>query len=245
MTDDLAGNAIFEGLASTFDNSSIDSNVDTKYLTPLDVLIRVLMAVAKADAHDLIWWRNYGEYSGAVDPAPIAIFAVCSDVFEWATADCEQITESNIECFEKSLQDVLETSGGDPTWGAALFAARVRGMRPQGASYPTDRRLWPLFDWCGPERQLDALNPHLPGKGEAIPNDQREGTWFALHTHGNLQHSHHRDVADKVEHGSHDGVRLTSFREAIPTWGNNFALTGSAAEGWNGLVVECRPEGQL
>lgn len=42
-----------------------------------------------------------------------------------------------------------------------LFAARVRGMRPQGAcykGYPKD--LWPLFDACGPERETGMGNPH-------------------------------------------------------------------------------------
>jgi hypothetical protein len=47
-----------------------------------------------------------------------------------------------------------------PVWGCDLFVCRERKMRPQGAVYPEDRRFWPLFDACGPEREVGLGNPH-------------------------------------------------------------------------------------
>lgn len=46
-----------------------------------------------------------------------------------------------------------------------LFAARVRSMRPQGAAYKVryDKSIWPLFDACGPEREIGMGNPRAIG----------------------------------------------------------------------------------
>ena len=44
------------------------------------------------------------------------------------------------------------------------IGARTRKQRPQGACYPHDRRFWPLFDACGPEREIDSGNPYPPGE---------------------------------------------------------------------------------
>lgn len=52
-----------------------------------------------------------------------------------------------------------------------LFAAKVKGMRPQGAAYtyiPTDA--WDLFDACGPERQTGMGNPYKPGEYRSKAN---------------------------------------------------------------------------
>jgi len=47
-----------------------------------------------------------------------------------------------------------------------LFAARVRKMRPQGAAYKVryDESIWPLFDACGPVREVGFGNPKEPGQ---------------------------------------------------------------------------------
>ena len=47
-----------------------------------------------------------------------------------------------------------------------LFAARVRQMRPQGAAYKVryDESIWPLFDECGPVREVGFGNPKEPGQ---------------------------------------------------------------------------------
>lgn len=47
-----------------------------------------------------------------------------------------------------------------------LFAARVRGMRPQGAAYKVryDKSIWHLFNECGPERETGPGNPKEIGQ---------------------------------------------------------------------------------
>lgn len=105
-------------------------------------LRKILETVAEHDCHDaLIWTKD------------LRIFAKCSDVFWWGTADGEEITEDNAEVFFKAMED----AGWD---GPALFAARQRKMRPQGAVYgDIDREHWPLFDACGPMRETGLGNP--------------------------------------------------------------------------------------
>lgn len=115
--------------------------------------LRVLGAVARADVHDTLWWQTHGEW------APITFFVNCSDLFARATADVERITPDNVDALERAFADVRAATGGDPTYGPMLFCARTRKRRPRGAAYPSDHRLWPLFDACGPERELGLLNP--------------------------------------------------------------------------------------
>jgi len=50
-----------------------------------DFICIVLDLYARADLHDELWWRTDGQY------APVTFFAMCSDFFDWATADCEPI----------------------------------------------------------------------------------------------------------------------------------------------------------
>ena len=43
---------------------------------------------------------------------------------------------------------------------ASLFACRMRKMRPQGACYKNIRpEVVALFDACGPDREIDKVNP--------------------------------------------------------------------------------------
>lgn len=74
----------------------------------------------------------------------------CSDLFAWACADCEEITPYNIGEWERALKDTAEL-GGERFYGSQLFAARVRGQRPQKPCYkgwsPT---LAGMFDACAP-----------------------------------------------------------------------------------------------
>lgn len=118
-----------------------------------DTTHRVLAAVAAADLHDTVWWRVDGGY------APVTFFVVCNDVFAWGTADAEPITSDTIDAFEAAIEDVKAVTDGDATFGPMLYAARRRHCRPQGGAYPSDRRVWALFDACGPERELDNHNP--------------------------------------------------------------------------------------
>lgn len=40
----------------------------------------------------------------------------------------------------------------------------MRKERPQGACYPSNKDLWPLFDACGPEKPTGFGNPYKPGE---------------------------------------------------------------------------------
>jgi len=122
-------------------------------------VINVLKLVAEYDLCGMLWWRCDDEY------APITFFINCNDLFWWASGDCERITEENLSVLEQTIKDCEAI---DNVTGAILacelFCARIRHMRPQGAAYPDNKELWPLYDACGPERKLDAANPCKPGE---------------------------------------------------------------------------------
>lgn len=106
---------------------------------------RLLLATYKADCRvDLSWHFD--------EEGQVHFFINCSDAFHWATSDAEDVTEANIEAFEKACEECKSSRLGQ---GPLLFCARMRGMRPQGAMYKyIEDELWPLFDACGPERSL-------------------------------------------------------------------------------------------
>lgn len=92
------------------------------------------------------------------------IFVTCNDVFDWGTADSDELTPDEIEPLKKACSDC---EAAHPIfghiWGAMLWASRKRGARPQGAmwsSIPT--QLWPLFEAAAPERPVNLLNPLTP-----------------------------------------------------------------------------------
>lgn len=125
-------------------------------------MLRVLSATASIDGHDeVIWWTT-----GTC--APITFLVLCNDVFDWGTADCEPLTPDNIDEFEQAITDVGLATQGDYTYVTTLFCARQRKRRPQGAAYPAEHRLWPLFDACGPEREPGFNNPYRPGQRSSL-----------------------------------------------------------------------------
>ena len=108
--------------------------------------INLLKLVAANDLHsDLIWNDD------------LDFYVLCNDLFFWGCADAEDIeSQEDVDLFEKAIKDV----GAFDVWASYLFCARKRKMRPQGAAYPnTAQSLWPLFDACGPEREITAGNP--------------------------------------------------------------------------------------
>lgn len=117
-------------------------------------IVRVLH-LFEFDATDELWWRSDAD-------GRLRLFAQCNDVFAWGCADCEEITPANLEILEQARADVAAaTNDSWPVQFGILFAARVRGMRPQGAVYPhLDKRVWKLFDAAGPEREVGLGNPN-------------------------------------------------------------------------------------
>lgn len=116
----------------------------------LAFVTRVLRVFARHDQRDDLFW--------SADDTAFAV--VCNDVFHWGTSDLEEITPANVGELERAYADAKAAHEIGEYYGGMLFAARVRGMRPQNAAYPADRPgLWPLLDACGPPRAVGPGNP--------------------------------------------------------------------------------------
>lgn len=150
--------------------------------------LRTLDVVARSDLHGELWWRTDGGY------APATFWIKCSDVFAWGTADAEPVTADYLPAFEQALREVREVTGNN-SWGAELYCARRRGRRPQGDAYPDDRRLWPSFDACGPEREIGLGNPYLPGRVKPKTAEYDELRRHITAVHHNLAG---RELSDSV-----------------------------------------------
>jgi hypothetical protein len=117
----------------------------------------VLALFAKADVQGLLWF--YGEGDG------VCLAADVSDVFAWGGADCEPITPDRLPLLQQAYDDLAAFQAWECM--PELYAARIRGMRPQGAAYPTSRNAQALFDACGPVRETGLGNP----KPQPEPSD--------------------------------------------------------------------------
>jgi hypothetical protein len=100
-----------------------------------------------------------------VEDGVLCLSADVSDIFAWGSADSEEITPQTLPVLEEAFRELKAL--GSPPWGRAewlpeLYAARVRGMRPQGAAYPegaADGAVAALLDACGPARETGLGNP--------------------------------------------------------------------------------------
>lgn len=110
----------------------------------LNFIKQVLTVFADADIHDSLWWR--------FDDGALTLFAMVNDVFEWACADAEEITPDTLPDLQGAYNDLKAI--GATEWTPDLYAARRRGMRPQGAAYPVDAAVQALFNECGPAREV-------------------------------------------------------------------------------------------
>ena len=89
-----------------------------------------------------------------VEEDPLKFFINCNDFFFWGCADGEPIVEETFEELKAAIQEV----GVDD--GPLLYACRRRQMRPQNAMYCIlNKANHKIFDACGPEREIDFLNP--------------------------------------------------------------------------------------
>lgn len=141
------------------------ASVDRQKSAVYDFTVCVLTLIRRKDLHSTFYWQTEG------DAAPLTFFLNCNDLFAWGSADAEDITPDNIERLEKAIEECEAIDSDDGAMiGCDLFVCRERGMRPQGAcypqggGYPEDRRFWPLFDACGPEREVGIGNPYAPGE---------------------------------------------------------------------------------
>ncbi len=106
------------------------------------LLRSVLSLVARADAHDCLWWSADGD--------TVSLFVNCTGWFGEAS-DVEPITADRLEAFRQVFADTAAVTGGDMTAAPLLYVCRMRGVRPQQSAYPSDARLWAALDACGPE----------------------------------------------------------------------------------------------
>ncbi|OQW34532.1 MAG: hypothetical protein A4E20_10960 [Nitrospira sp. SG-bin2] len=63
----------------------------------------------------------------------LAVSVDVSDLFYWACADSEDVTEENLPLLKQSIEDIANICKRSVhKYATPLFAARVRGQRPQG-----------------------------------------------------------------------------------------------------------------
>ncbi len=108
-------------------------------------LIQVLAAFEQAELFEGLMWRT-------ADDGGIKLFAQCNDVFAWATADCEEITDDDVPVLQQALRDLQVTK--EEYYLPELFVARKRHLRPQKPFY---KGMTPataaLFDACCTEAE--------------------------------------------------------------------------------------------
>jgi len=109
--------------------------------------------------------------SWRVDMSPGAgremrLYAECSDLFSWATADFEEITVADVPPLRQALEDLKALRSHDEGQLGHLFAARKRRMRPQRPCYRDfTAGLAALYDACCTEEE----------RAEA---DRRDAAWW-------------------------------------------------------------------
>lgn len=128
-------------------------------MTTFEFVMQVLAFFSDEDLVGMLNWRTDGEH------APVTFWTNCNDLFGWGVSDAEEVNETSFPVLKQAVADckaIEPVLGG--IIGCELFACRMSGTRPQGAAYPKNRDLWPLFDACGPEREIDICNPYRPGE---------------------------------------------------------------------------------
>ena len=100
-----------------------------------------------------LYWKVGG--TPRHDTRDMRLFAICSGVFTWGTADLEEITKEDVALLERCVADLGEFEKG---YLPELFAARKRGMRPMRSFCKDmdDEATVALFDACGPERTRES-----------------------------------------------------------------------------------------
>jgi len=92
------------------------------------------------------------------------VWIPANDLLVWGSADGEELEEADFPLLYQCFTAVREASEAkDDDYGGTslmLYCCRKAGMRPQGAFYDHILPLfWPLFDACGPKREVKFGNP--------------------------------------------------------------------------------------
>ncbi len=107
--------------------------------TPPDFVLRVLRATTDHHVAQTLSWEP-------TDDGGVA-FHIHPDDMGWVP-----LTPDTLPVFEAALADVFAATGGDPTFGPMLFAARTSEGFEEPRTWPSDRRLWPLFEQAREDR---------------------------------------------------------------------------------------------
>lgn len=134
-------------------------------MTPAEA-VRVLAIWERADMTEMLYWR--------VDsPDDVRMFATCSDLFYWATADLEEITPQDLPALEQTLEDLLAIDCTEEL--PHLFAARKRQLRPQAPCYKYIAEMArPLYDACCTAQEREAADKADASWWAAFARSQRE-----------------------------------------------------------------------
>lgn len=126
-----------------------------------DEIVEVL-TIFTPDGRDHILWNLTDD--------GLVVFADCSDFFDWASSDFEQITHETLPLLRQCSADLQpwgEDGQDELNW---LYAARKRGIRPMPeAMVLIDERIRFLFEECGPERDIGAEGLWGSHRGESTP----------------------------------------------------------------------------
>jgi hypothetical protein len=130
---------------------------------------RVYSTIQELIDEDLVFMGSDWKEDDSIKDGPLPGFRYCgeipcvncNDIFWWGCADCENVSEETLEDLNNAIKDCSPCI----TTGLLLYCARAKKMRPQGAAYSyIPKELWPLFDECGPKRELGIGNPYAPGE---------------------------------------------------------------------------------
>jgi hypothetical protein len=104
----------------------------------LEYMTRVLSLINPYDCDEILWNIQDGKVRFQVN---------CSDFFHWACADCEDVTEENIELLENCYKELEGLTEHYKSYAKDLFCCRVRQMRPQQPVLTTlPEEIKPLFE---------------------------------------------------------------------------------------------------
>ena len=120
----------------------------------------IVKLINMLDAYNCMDWERF--WIDAEDDK-ICFDVVDSDLFAWGYAGSIPLAPSEIDDLEDAIKDCHEVDDCCTWEPFSLWCCRKMQERPQGAHYPKDKTFWPLFDACGPEREVRPGNPYAPG----------------------------------------------------------------------------------
>lgn len=111
--------------------------------------VEILAVFEQADDYESLSWRVT---KSPDDSYEMRLFANCSDLFFWATADCEEVEFADLGLLNATLADLRELNCEYLL--PELFACRKRKLRPQAPAYKNyDVAVRALFDACCTEEE--------------------------------------------------------------------------------------------